>query len=126
MAMVPSSAEVGNSFLALWMNAADLEAKNGLDLPVAGKKGSRPRFALESLCKGGIAMESDLYWWVVMDTGAEMLLSPETVILLCAILELVANLEIVVLTVEVSCIAAGEGEALLFGTFARVELYTVP
>lgn len=55
-------------------------------------------------------MESDLHWWVVVDTGAEMLLSPETVILLCVILELGANMEIGVLTAEVSCMAADEGK----------------
>lgn len=59
-------------------------------------------------------MESDLYWWMVMDIGTEMLFSPEKVILLCVILELGANLEIVVLIGEVPCIAADEGKALFF------------
>lgn len=61
-----------------------------------------------------------------MEKGAEMLLSPETVMLLCVIPELISNLEIVILTEKVSYIASEESETLLFGTFARVELYTVP
>lgn len=60
-----------------------------------------------------------------MDTGAEMLFSPETVILLCVILELGENLEIVILTTEASCIAVYEGDTLLFGASAGIELSTV-
>lgn len=63
-------------------------------------------------------MESDFYRWVVMDMGAEMLFSPETAILLYVIAELGANLEILMLTVEVSCLAADEGETLLVGDSA--------
>lgn len=67
----------------------------------------------------------DLYWGVVVDTDTEMLFSSETVILLCVILELGESLESVVLIAEVSCLAAGKGETMFFGAFARVELSTV-
>ena len=70
-------------------------------------------------------MELDLYWGVVMDTDTGMLFSSETVILLCVILESDESLESVVLIADVSCMAAGEGEAMFSGAFARVELSTV-
>lgn len=55
-------------------------------------------------------MESDLYWWVVMDKDAKMIFSPEIVIQLC-VLQLSANVEILVLIAEMSCITSDEDKA---------------